>query len=82
MNMGCLERKHKRPIQHTDATLTSCITYVIIRVNVSHIPRLCDILTSWNIFVVNLGIKFVPQNVIAVEIQVLVTLAFYIIMHN
>lgn len=34
---------------------------LIIRVNVSHIPRLCDILTSWNIFVVNLGIKFVPQ---------------------
>ncbi|KAL2720242.1 hypothetical protein V1478_010508 [Vespula squamosa] len=66
MNMGCLESESTslgstRGLSNTQMQLTSCITYVIIRVNVSHIPRLCDILTSWNIFVVNLGIKFVPQ---------------------
>lgn len=33
----------------------------MLYVSMFHIPRLSGILTSWNIFVVNLGIKFVPQ---------------------
>jgi len=33
----------------------------MLYVSMFHIPRLSGILTSWNVFVVNLGIKFVPQ---------------------
>lgn len=33
----------------------------MLYVSMFHIPRLSGILNSWNIFVVNLGIKFVPQ---------------------